>query len=113
MKFLDIFREMKVLFYIFFALILVSPALAEGEQQQQSLDKTTIVATASYVDSAYNAIDTIKQNKLTSTNVVESGSGAMVTGVSASNGTVTVTKSEVTIPVGSTSSDTRATIWFE
>jgi hypothetical protein len=33
--------------------------------------------------------------------------------VTASNGTVTVSKSEVTIPVGSTSSTTRATIWLE
>lgn len=97
---------MKKLFYIFVALFLASPALAAGE-----LDKTAVAATASYVDGAYNAIDAAKQDKLTSTNVVESGSGAMVTGVTASNGTVTVTKSEVTIPVAN--SNTRATIWFE
>ncbi len=75
------------------------------------LDKTAVAATASYVDGAYNAINTAKQDKLTSTNVVESGSGAMVTGVTADNGTVTVTKSEITIPVAN--SDSRVTIWFE
>ena len=104
---------MKNLFYIFVVLTLVFPAFAEGEGQQQSIDKTAFAAAASYVDGAYNALNTAKQDKLTTTNVVTSGSGAMVTGVSASNGTVTVTKSEVTIPVGSSSSNTRATIWFE
>ena len=54
-----------------------------------------------------------KQNALDSTNVVQSGSGAMVTSVTANSGTVTVTKSEVTIPVGATTSNTRAIIWFE
>ena len=99
---------MKKLFYILVALVLTSPAVAEGE-----LDKTTIAAAVSYVEGAYNSMDSVKQDKLTSTNVVESGSGAMVTGVTANNGTVTVTKSEVTIPVGATTSATRATIWFE
>ena len=106
-------RKMRKLFYIFAVLIIVSPAFAAGEGQQQPIDKTTIAAAASYVEGAFNAMNTSKQDKLTSTNVVESGSGAMVTGVTASNGTVTVTKSEVTIPVGSSSSNTRAIIWFE
>ena len=99
---------MKKLFCIFAVLSVVSPAFAEGE-----IDKTTVAATASYVDGAYNTMDAAKQDKLTNTNVVESGSGAMVTSVTASNGTVTVTKSEVTIPVGSASSSTRATIWVQ
>ena len=104
---------MRKALYIFTVLTLVFPAFAEGEQQQQALDKTIVAAAASYVDGAYSAMNTAKQDKLTSSNVVESGSGAMVTGVTASNGTVTVTKSEVTIPVGSVSSNTRATIWLE
>jgi len=103
---------MRELFCVFAVFALISPAFAAGEGQQ-SLDKTGVAAAASYVEGAYNAINTSKQDKLTSTNVVESGSGAMVTSVTASNGTVTVTKSEVTIPVGSASSNTRATIWFE
>ncbi len=107
MKFPDhFFENMKKLFCFFVVLTLTSPAMA-------TVDKTAVAATASYVDGAYNAISTAKQDKLTSTNVVESGSGAMVTGVTASNGTVTVTKSEVTIPVGSSSSNTRAAIWIE
>ena len=88
---------------------IISPAFAEGE----AVNKATVAAAASYVDGAYNALDSAKQDTLTSTNVVESGSGAMVTSVTASNGTVTVTKSEVTIPVGSASSSTRATIWVQ
>lgn len=109
---LFIYKDMRELFCIFAALVLISPALAEGDPQQ-SLDKTTIAAAASYVEGAYNAMNSAKQDKLTSTNVVESGSGAMVTNVSANNGTVTVSKTEVTIPVGATTSDTRATIWLE
>ncbi|MCQ2568440.1 MAG: hypothetical protein MJ163_02485 [Alphaproteobacteria bacterium] len=99
---------MKKFFCIFAVLSLVSPALAEGE-----VDKTTVAAAASYVDGAYNALDSAKQDTLTSTNVVESSTGAVVTGVSASNGIVTVTKGEVTIPVGSATSTTRATIWIQ
>lgn len=108
-KFPDLlFWKMRELFCIFAAFVLVFPAFAEGE-----LDKTSVAATASYVEGAYNAMDAVKQDKLTSTNVVESGAGPIVSSVTASNGTVTVTKSEVTIPVGSASSNTRATIWFE
>lgn len=105
---------MNKLFCIFVVFLLVSPAFAtEGGEQQQPLDKTAVVAAASYVEGAYNAINQAKQDKLTSTNVVESGSGGMVTDVSANNGIVTVTKSEVTIPVGATTSEDRATIWLE
>lgn len=100
---------MKKLFYIFGALILVFPSVSMADP----LDKTAVAATASYVEGAYNAMDAAKQDKLTSTNVVESGSGPMVTGVTANNGTVTVSKGEVTIPVGAATSTTRATIWFE
>lgn len=78
------------------------------------------LASTAYVKGAYNAaikavnkLQDIKQDKLSSVNIVESGGGAMVMDVSANNGTVTVTKTEVTIPVGSTVSDTRATIWLE
>ncbi len=85
---------MKKLFCIFAVLSVISPAFAEGE-----IDKTTVAATASYVDGAYNTMDAAKQDKLTNTNVVESGTGPIVSSVTASNGTVTVTKSEVTIPV--------------
>ena len=106
------FGKMRELFCIFVALILVSPAFAEGEQQQ-SLDKSTVAAAASYVDGAYIAMNVAKQDKLTSTNVVESGTGPIVSAVTANNGTVTVSKSEVTIPVGATTSTTRAVIWLE
>lgn len=101
---------MKKIFCILSILTFVSPSFAEGEQQ---INKAEVAAAASYVDGAYTTLDTAKQDKLTSTNVVESGNGYMVTGVAANNGTVTVTKSDVTIPVGSANSQTRARIWVQ
>ena len=104
---------MEKVFCILFSLCFALPAFAEGEQQQ-SVDKTAVAAAASYVDGAYSAMNTTKQDKLTSSNVVVgTDNGPFVSAVTASNGTVTVTKSEVTIPVGSVSSNTRATIWLE
>lgn len=102
---------MKKLFLIFVALIMVSPAFAVTVD---NTDKSKPV-TASYVKEAYNALDSAKQAKLTSSNVVTpASSGPVVTAVTASNGTVTVTKSEITVPVGSASSPTdHATIWIQ
>ena len=89
-------------------LVVTSPVFAEDVPSN-----TQPLVTASYVQGAYNAMDTTKQDKLSSTNVVETGSGAMVTSITANDGTVQIQKSEVTIPVGATVSDTRATIWLE
>lgn len=101
---------MKKLFLIFVALIMVAPAFSATVADE---DKSKPVA-ASYVKEAYNALDSAKQAKLTSSNVTESGSGSVVSSVTASNGTVTVTKSEITVPVGSASSPTdHATIWIQ
>ena len=111
-KCFSFFRKMRVLFCFFVALILISPAFAEGEQQQV-LNKNSVVATASYVDGVYNAISTTKQDKLTCSNVVELGSSHIVTGVTANNGTVAVSKGEITISVGATTSTSRALVWFE
>ena len=69
-----------------------------------------------YVDGAFDALDTAKQDKLTSTNVTTSGTngtGAVVTAVTANDGAVTVTKSNVQIPVGSASATTYASIWLQ
>lgn len=77
-------------------------------------------ASAGYVKGAYNAsikavntVANMKQDTLTSSNVTTSGTGAVVTAVSASNGVVTVTKSNVQIPVGSSSATTYANIWVQ
>lgn len=103
---------MKKLFCIFAVLSVISPAFAEGE-----IDKTSVVAAASYVEGAYNTIDAAKQDKLTTTNVVESGTGPVVQSVTANNGIVIVSKGEITIPSGTqsgpTSGGARAEIWFE
>ena len=93
----------------------MSPAFAAGEQQQ-SVNKSSVAATASYVDGAYTALNAAKQEKLTNTNVTTSGTngtGAVVTAVTANNGAVTVTKSNVQIPVGSASATTYANIWVQ
>jgi len=101
---------MKKLFLIFITLIMVSPAFATTILTGDN----TKVVTASYVKGAYDALNDAKQAKLTSSNVTQSGSGSVVSSVTASNGTVTVTKSEVTVPVGSASSPTdHATIWIQ
>lgn len=74
------------------------------------------VVSTSYVKGAYNEMDSVKQDKLTSTNVVADANGSangFVSAVTASDGTVTVTKSEVTIPVGAATSATRAQIWVQ
>ena len=72
------------------------------------------VVSTSYVKGAVDAINTSKQDKLTSTNVTSSGdTNGYVTAVTASDGTVSVTKTEITIPVGSSNSSTRAQIWVE
>ena len=84
-------------------------------------------ASAGYVKGAYNAtikavnmVASQKQDILDSGNggnITTSGTGAMVTGVTANAGAVTVSKAEVTIPIGSEPSGTvpsgRAPIWIE
>ncbi len=84
-------------------------------------------ASAGYVKGAYNAtikavnmVADQKQNKLNSSgnnaNVQTSGTGAIVNGVTASNGTVTVAKAEVTIPTSEptgTIPNGRVPIWIE
>ena len=97
---------MKKAFCIFSIFMLIAPAMAV-------VTPNTKVASTSYVQGAVESVDSAKQNTLTSTNVVTSGSGAMITEVSANNGTVTVTKTDVTIPVGSVDSQTRARIWVQ
>ena len=111
---------MKGIFFIFAGILLVSPAMAEGALQLE-LTPTTNIVTTSYVRGAYNVLDGAKQEKLTSSGnsanvVVDSNTSSkpLVSAISASDGTVTITKSDVTLPVGSASSPTgRANIWVE
>ena len=87
-----------------------------------------VPASVGYVKSAYNSsiravnevVDTIdsKQNALTSdgadANVIFNGSGVNVIDVTASDGTITVTKTnETTVPVGSASASVRSIAWVE
>ena len=86
----------------------------------------TSAASAKYVKGAYNAtikavnmVADQKQNNLNSGNggnVTESGNGPVVTGISASNGAVTVAKGEITIPTSEPSGSApanRSSIWLE
>ncbi|MBP9999425.1 MAG: hypothetical protein KBT14_01875 [Proteobacteria bacterium] len=63
----------------------------------------TVIASKDYVDNAVGA----KQDKLTTTNVITSGTGDVVTGVTASDGTVTVTKGSIDVS-GAVSDGTNA-----
>lgn len=100
---------MKKLFLIFAAFVITTPAMA-------AVVTNNNVATTSYVQGAVDELGAAKQNKLTSTNVVADANGSangFVSAVTASDGTVTVTKAEVTIPVGAATSSTRAQIWVQ
>ena len=96
-----------------------------------SNDENHIASTA-YIKGAYNSaiaavnkVYGVKQDTLyTDSNnpssagtvrqsVASGTSGAVVTGVTASDGIVTVTRGEITIPSGSASSSTRAQIWIQ
>lgn len=104
-------NNMKKVVYVLSMLIITAPAIAETEPV---MDKTRTLTTASYVEEGINtALSTYDSNTNPNGKFIESGSGAVVTGVNASNGTVTVTKSEVTIPVGNSSSNVRASIWLQ
>jgi len=109
---------MKKIFCILSVLSIVSPVFADDDPVTPAEPTVyqTSVATAAYVNGAYDALTSAKQDKLGSTNVVDDAntSGPVVTGVSASNGTVTVTKGQVTIPVGSATAPTsQAQIWVQ
>ena len=83
----------------------------------------TNIATARYVKGAYNAaikaVNTVaseKQDKLSSTNVTTTGSGAIVTSVTATQNTggLSVTTGEVSIPRASyTPGSGRAGLWVQ
>jgi len=102
---------MKKVIGILSVLTCITPAFADNEPV---MDKTKTLTTASYVEEGINtALSTYDLNSNPNGKFFESGSGPVVTNVQASNGTVTVTKSEVTIPVGSNNSNVRASIWLQ
>lgn len=105
---------MKKLFCILSVLAIVSPVWADDEPDLTIYQ--TSAASANYVRGAYDALTSAKQDKLTSTNVTTTGSGPVVTGVSASNGAVSVTTGEITVP-GATPSGSAPTgryfIWVQ
>lgn len=97
-------------------LVLISLLFLPFAVNADPISPTTNVVTTSYVQGAVDELDTNKQDKLTSTNVVPDANGSangFVSAVTASDGTVTVTKAEVTIPVGAATSATRAQIWVQ
>jgi len=103
---------MKKIFCILCVLSILSPAFAEGEPS--ALDKTRVLPTVSYVEQGINsALSTYDSTNNPNGKFVESGNGAIVSSVTANNGTVTVTRAEVTIPVGGSTSSTHAAIWIQ
>ncbi|MBO7066657.1 MAG: hypothetical protein J6W40_03485, partial [Alphaproteobacteria bacterium] len=82
--------------------------------------KTTVELIEDSADTLSDEISTLsnnKQDKLKSSgdgaNVTSSGTGYVVTGVTASDGVVTVSKANVQIPSGSENATTYASIWVE
>ena len=76
------------------------------------------IASTSYVAGMHEAINTTKQNKLTSTganpNVIVTGdANGIVSSFTANNGIVTVTRSAVTLPWGAENSNNRAEVWVD
>lgn len=77
------------------------------------------IASTAYVKGAHNtaltAINYLGDNKVGTTKT-DSGSGAVVTGITVSSSGVTVSKGEVTVPVGAASGanvTSHATIWIQ
>ena len=112
---------MKKVFFISLLSVLV-PFVANATD----VAPTTNVASTSYVQGAYNALDSQiqnistqvqnKQDKLTNTSIEGEGTGQYVTQVRANNdGKIVVSYEEVTIPVkeGGVETGQRATIWLE
>ena len=134
---------MKRLISILTVLLIATPAMA---------DPNTNVATTSYVQGAYDALDSAKQDVIDSSNklsadlvddtsttnkfvttsdkdawnaklstvtvdntgVSTDNPAPVVTNISANNGTITVTRQDLAVPVKSSGSYTgTATIWFE
>ena len=54
-----------------------------------------------------------KQDVLNPDSIQTSGSGAVVSDISADNGVVTVQRAEVQIPVGGKTSDSHAALWVQ
>lgn len=101
---------MKKIFLIFLLILTNTVILAEEEN-------TTLppqIAGTSYIQGAYDSLNSVKQDKLDANTVISSGTGGVVTSVTATDGTVTVTKEEVTLPVGSYDTpNSRARIWIQ
>ena len=123
-------KVMKKLLSILSVLTIISPVFAEGETPASFTRTlptgftlgtygdtyTSNAASASYVNGAYDAMDYLKQDKLSSANGgnVTQTAGAFVTAITATNGAVAITRGDITIPVGSYASPTsRANIWVE
>lgn len=93
------------------------------QELQEKLDKTGTAARATADANGNNIASTyatknqlsgyVTTSTLNGLDSTSSGSGAVVTEVSQTNGKVTVTKGNVKIPVGSESATSYATIWIE
>lgn len=100
---------MKKIALIFAMLTIVWPSFAGATE-------STGVAATTYVAGAFNALDSAKQDKLTNGSVVVSGTGSVVTGVSASNGQINITKGTPTVEIKDASTSAvigSANIWIQ
>lgn len=104
---------MKKIFCILSILTITIPVFADDNPGTvPAVDTARVMASASYVQGAYDALDEAKQDNIN----VSQSSGAIVTAVSLNDDgkTVSVTRTnEITIPYGSANSSERATIWVQ
>ncbi|MCQ2562581.1 MAG: hypothetical protein MJ158_03140 [Alphaproteobacteria bacterium] len=116
----------KILFsFLFISLSLSSVFAVDGVKNLSEFENNNseMLTSKKYVDSAYNVLNSAiieKQKQLedfdsasNTGNVKQSGSGNIVTSVTASDGTVTVQRANVSIPVGSANASNYSTIWLE
>ena len=76
-------------------------------------NKPTIPTVPTNVSAFTNDAGYLTSHQTLPTVTTSSGSGNMVTSVTQTNGAISVTKSQVQIPVGSESANTYAAIWVE
>jgi len=104
---------MKQILSILSIFVILAPAVALAEDTSPTVFESA-AASAAYVRGAYDAMDSLKQDKIS---ISQTQSGAVVTSVSldeTDGKTVHVARTnETTIPVGSNNSSTRAKIWVQ
>lgn len=107
---------MKKLLLAFLLIVPMASAFADDGTPDPCANGSCF-ASSTYVTGAFNTLDSAKQATLQDdTTVLSSGTGAVVTGVTATSGIVTVTRSDITIPniaSGQSTPSAYSAVWVE